>query len=169
MWPESRQCSEEAPRTDSGRCKSCYKTGPASPRASRMEHAQGQPMPRQHPGEVGPYKQGHSAAANFLSLQLLLALYPASDFSMYSLTNKPFKQTIPVSTAVRFSRPALHSQRKEPRNPRRSLDSNVAQTEGWIFPGVTEKLHHLAEGKAVSDKSRAKSFDSSLPLRCTPI
>lgn len=97
-----------------------------------------------------------------------LALYPAPIFSMYSLTNKPFKQTILCRNHC-FSGPALHSRGEEPRIPCRSLDSDVSQTERWIFPEVTEKLHHVAEGKAVSDKTWAKSFDSSLPLRCPRI
>lgn len=65
-----------------------------------------------------------------------LALYPVPIFSMYSLTNKPFKQTILCRNHC-FSGPALHS-REEPRIPCRSLDSDVSQTEGWIFPEVTE-------------------------------
>lgn len=97
-----------------------------------------------------------------------LALYPAPVFSVYSLTNKPFKQTILCRNHC-FYGPALHSRGEEPRTPCRSLDSDVSQTEGWIFPEVTEKLHHVAEGKAVSDKTWAKSFDSSLPLRCPRI
>lgn len=41
----------------------------------------------------------------------LLAVYPGPNFSTYSLTNKPFKQSIPILTTIQFSCAALHPRR----------------------------------------------------------